>query len=128
MVVLAIRILRPDDGTASFELGEVRAAAAPFADFSETHVALGDRCLRVLLARTPAQRWQGLREVRDLAPFDGMLFVYTSDSDARFTMSDTVIPLDIGWFAADGSPVDRTRMTPCPDGSDATCPVYPSDG
>jgi uncharacterized membrane protein (UPF0127 family) len=128
IVVLAMRVLRPDDGTASFDLGRTGVAEAPFARFAQTRVALGDRCLHVLLARTPAQRSQGLREVRDLGSYDGMLFVYASDSNARFTMADTRVPLDIGWYAADGSPVDRTRMTPCPNGSDATCPVYASDG
>lgn len=126
-VLLAVRLLRPDDGAAAFHLGEVRAASARFSDFSATRVKLGDRCLRVLLARTPAQRSQGLRGVRDLTPYDGMLFVYSSDSTNRYTMADTLIPLDIGWYAADGTRVDRARMTPCPEGTDATCPTYGSD-
>ena len=129
-VVLAVRLLRPEDGKASFELGQIRAAAAPFADsgFSASRVALDDDCLRVLLARTPAQRAQGLRAVRDLGPYDVMLFVYPSDSTSRYTMADTLVPLDIGWYAADGTLVDRTRMEPCPEGVDATCPTYGSDG
>jgi uncharacterized membrane protein (UPF0127 family) len=128
-VVLAVRVFRPDDGSASFDLGRIRAAAAPFADsgFSETRVALDDDCLRVLLARSPSERSQGLRAVRDLGPYDGMLFVYSSDSASRYTMADTLVPLDIGWYAADGSLVDRTQMEPCPEGSDATCPTYGSD-
>ena len=39
-------------------------------------------------------------------------------------MADTPIPLDITFFSSDGSPVDSARMTPCPHGSDATCPEY----
>jgi uncharacterized membrane protein (UPF0127 family) len=127
VVVLAMRLLRPDDRAATFDLGPVREATATFSDFAETRVALGDECLRVLLARTSAQRSQGLRAVRDLAPYDGMLFVYDADVTARFTMADTLLPLDIGWYAADGAPVDRDRMEPCPDGDDASCPVYGSD-
>ena len=126
--VLAVRLLSSDEGAAGFDLGEVRAASARFPDFSETRVKLGDRCLRVLLARTPAQRSQGLRAVRDLAPYDGMLFVYSSNSKNRYTMADTLLPLDIGWYAADGERVDRARMVPCPKGTDATCPTYGSDG
>jgi uncharacterized membrane protein (UPF0127 family) len=127
-IVLAVRSFRPDDGTAGFDLGEVRAATARFSDFSETHVKLGDHCLRVLLARTPLERSQGLRAVRDLSPYDGMLFVYSSNSTNRYTMADTLIPLDIGWYGADGKRVDRARMVPCPKGTDATCPTYGSDG
>jgi uncharacterized membrane protein (UPF0127 family) len=128
LVVLAVRLLRPDDGAAAFDLGPAREATAQFSDFAETRVALGDECLRVLLARTPAQRSQGLRAVRDLGPYDGMLFVNDSDVTTRFTMADTVIPLDVGWYATDGTPVDRERMEPCPEGDDASCPVYGSDG
>jgi uncharacterized membrane protein (UPF0127 family) len=103
-----------------------RAADAPFGDFGETRLALGDRCLRLLVAETQGQRAQGLREVQSLVPYDGMIFVYESDTKARFTMANTPLPLDISFFDADGKPVDQKRMTPCPTGSDATCPIYAS--
>jgi uncharacterized membrane protein (UPF0127 family) len=126
-VLLAVRLLDSDDEVAAFDLGEVSPATERFSDFSETRVALDDDCLRVLLARTPTQRSQGLRGVRDLGPYDGMLFVHSSNATNSFTMADTLIPLDIAWYAADGSPVDRTRMEPCPDGTDGSCPSYSSD-
>jgi uncharacterized membrane protein (UPF0127 family) len=103
-----------------------RAADAPFGDFGETRLALGDRCLRVLVAMTQGQRVRGLRDVQSLAPYDGMIFVFESDTSARFTMANTPLPLDISFFDADGKPVDQQRMTPCPTGSDATCPIYAS--
>jgi uncharacterized membrane protein (UPF0127 family) len=81
-----------------------------------------------LIARTTEQRGQGLREVTSLAPYDGMLFVFPEDSDARFTMSNTPMPLDITFLDANGQPVDTTTMRPCLDGSDADCPVYASKG
>ena len=99
-------------------------AAPPFDKFDEARVAVGGECLRLLVASSEARRQQGLRDVRSLAPYDGMLFVFPSDSDAHFTMANTPMPLDITWFAADGKPVDHTRMTPCPAGTDATCPQY----
>ena len=40
-----------------------RPAGPPFAEFGEAHVAVGRACLRVLVASTPSQRTQGLREV-----------------------------------------------------------------
>ena len=85
-------------------------AAAPFAEFDEARVAVGDR-VPARARRVDAERSasQGLRDVQSLAPYDGMLFVYPSDTDARFTMADTPMPLDITFFAADGAPVDTPR-------------------
>jgi uncharacterized membrane protein (UPF0127 family) len=101
-----------------------KPALATFIGFDETRVALGSKCVRVLVAATPALRNRGLRDVRNLSPYDGMLFVFPADSDARFTMANTPLPLDITFFAGSGAPVDEQRMTPCPNGTDATCPQY----
>jgi uncharacterized protein len=124
MVVLAVRIRADESGVGHLRFGATQPARAPFADFDEARVAVGSHCLRVLVASTPEQRSQGLRGVRSVQPFDGMLFVEQHDSTGLFTMADTLIPLDITFFAADGAPVDSTRMTPCPHGTDATCPTY----
>lgn len=99
-------------------------AGTPFGEFDEGRVALGSRCLRVLIATSTNQRVQGLRNVTSLVPYDGMLFAFPGDTNARFTMANTPLPLDVTWFAADGSPVGGARMTPCPNGTDETCPTY----
>ncbi len=128
IVALAVHIVR-DDGnskSARFRFGVMRPAASPFNAFSQSRVAIDDRCLRVLVASTSSQRIQGLREVTDLGAYDGMLFVFPFDSFSRFTMAQTPLPLDIGWYSADGAPVDRDRMRPCARGSDASCPAYGS--
>ena len=125
MLVLLTRD-RGGSAGAGFSLGATSPAAAPFAEFREARVAVGNRCLRVLVASTAAQRVEGLRAVRSLAPYDGMLFVNPSDTRSAFTMAQTPLPLDIAWYASDGAPVDRTTMTPCPEGTDARCPVYQS--
>jgi uncharacterized membrane protein (UPF0127 family) len=91
-------------------------------------VSVNDECKRVAVADTLAERHEGLRGETDLTPYDGMLFVFGSDSDARFTMADTLVALDIGWYSAEGLPVDRTTMQPCPEGDDATCPEYSATG
>jgi uncharacterized membrane protein (UPF0127 family) len=125
-----------DDTTAEAEpgtgvataLSHATGAHAPFAGLTEARLGLDDRCLRVLVADSESERHEGLRGITDFAGYDGMLFVYGSDSLARYTMSGTPTPLDIGWYAADGSPVDHTTMTPCIDGTDATCPIYASEG
>ena len=123
VIVVGIRSEESDVGRLRF--GATTAAPAPFADFSQARVAVGARCLHVLVASTESQRVQGLREVRSL-PFDGMIFVFPRDTNAQFTMAETPTPLDITFFAASGAPVDRTEMTPCPAGTDATCPAYAS--
>ena len=54
-----------------------------------------------------------------------MLFVFHGRHDAAFTMADVAVPLDITFFAADGTPVDRRADDAVPgQGRDATCPVY----
>ncbi len=126
IVALVIRVRADESGIGRLQFAQTAPAPAPFAEFDQASVAVGPRCLRVLVARSPAQRVQGLREVRSLSPYEGMLFVNPSDSTVRYTMADTPIPLDITFFAGDGTPVDSARMTPCLDGSDATCPAYAS--
>ena len=126
MIVLVARIRSDESGVGRLGFAATSPAAAPFGEFSQARVAVGSRCLHLLVALSPSQRVQGLRGVESLAPYDGMLFVSQTDSTAHFTMADTVMPLDITFFSDKGVPVDRTRMVPCPSGSDSTCPEYAS--
>lgn len=111
-------------------LAGARPAAAPFADggFGATEIGVGGRCLQVLVADDAAGRGQGLRDVTDLGPYDGMLFVQEADSTGPFTMAGTPLPLDVTWYDVAGRPVGHAAMQPCPEGSDATCPRYPPPG
>jgi uncharacterized membrane protein (UPF0127 family) len=134
--VVGVALLRgPNDGERSepeagtdvaTALQGAKPAVAPFAGLTEARLGLEGNCLRVVVADQATERHEGLRGLTDLGDYDGMLFVYGSDTDARFTMSGTPLPLDIGWYAQDGTPVDHTTMQPCLDGTDATCPVYAS--
>jgi uncharacterized membrane protein (UPF0127 family) len=126
LVVLVVRSRSADDGTGHLRFGSTSPAAAPFDAFEEARVAVGGACLRLLVASTPEQRTQGLREVTSLGPYAGMLFVNASDTSARYTMAGTPMPLAITFFDAAGRPVETTEMTPCPKGTDATCPEYAS--
>ncbi|MCZ7535569.1 MAG: DUF192 domain-containing protein [Acidimicrobiia bacterium] len=101
-------------------------AGDPLAGFGEARVALGDRCMRIAVADEPGERVQGLRGVTDLGAYDGMLFVFPTDGRGAFTMAGTPRELDIGFYDAGGREVDRERMTPCPEGDDASCPLYES--
>lgn len=49
----------------------------------------------VELARTPAQREQGLMHRRELAPDAGMLFIFPEEGFPVFWMKNTLIPLDL---------------------------------
>jgi uncharacterized membrane protein (UPF0127 family) len=61
----------------------------------------------------------------DLGGLDGMLFMFPSDSDGGFWMKDTLIPLDIAFFDADGTLVNLLTMEPC---ATAPCPSYRPGG
>lgn len=77
----------------------------------------------VAVADTPVLRAQGLMGVTELVEVDGMLFVFEEAVQVSFYMKDTLIPLDIAFFAEDGSLVDRFTMMPC---EEVPCPTYPA--
>jgi uncharacterized membrane protein (UPF0127 family) len=104
-------------------LAAARPAVAPFAGWREATVAVGSRCVRVVVASSVAQRRAGLRGITTLGPYAGMLFVDTRDGRTRFTMDGTSLPLDLGLYTASGLPLERTRLTPCPASAKA-CPAF----
>ncbi len=67
-----------------------------------------------------------MRGAGDLGPYAGMLFAESGASDGGFTMAGVDRPLDITWFASDGTRLDAARMAACPDRGEADCPVYRS--
>lgn len=104
----------------------------PLEGFGEVAIAITDAdgevlgfC--VLAAEDPEQRAQGLMQVTDLQGYAGMLFVWDVDNDSGFWMRNTVMPLSIAWFDADGELVSTEDMEPCPD-SEPNCPTYPAGG
>jgi uncharacterized membrane protein (UPF0127 family) len=64
------------------------------------------------LATTPDERATGLMN-RKRAPKDGMLFVFPRDTTGGFWMKNTLVPLTIAFFNADGRRVRKLSMTPC---------------
>ena len=104
-----------------------RPARAPFTGATETRLAVGGHCKRLVVADDEAERVQGLRQRDTLGAYDGMLFVFPQPTEVAFTMSTVPVPLDIGFYGANGAPVSRRRMTPCAR-ADAQCPAYRADG
>lgn len=82
--------------------------------------------LLVEVARTSAQKTQGLMERQSLPDSTGMLFVYEDDQppDAGFWMYRTRIPLDIAFADSAGIIVSVLRMEPCTAQLAAGCPTY----
>jgi len=91
---------------------EPAGAAAPktIADFFAIRV--GGQTVRMQLAVLPLEMERGLMDRRDLAPDQGMLFVYRSPQQMNFWMHSTPTPLDIGYFTADGELAEIYPMLP----------------
>jgi hypothetical protein len=95
-------------------------------------VTLADGSVRewcVWLADTAELRQQGLMAVTDpdLGGAEAMVFAFPGDTTAAFWMKDTLLPLSIAWFRADGSFVSGADMDPCPAGVEE-CPMTGAGG
>jgi len=89
------------------------------------HTADGRTVTRcVLVADTEPLREQGLMGVTDegLSGYDGMLFVFDTDSANGFWMKNTLIPLSIAFADQAGAVVGTADMVPCP-ATTKNCPV-----
>ena len=94
-------------------------------DFELGTVILDGLELQIVIADESDERRRGLMGVTDLLSLDGMLFVFPADTTSGFWMKNTLIPLDIAFFTADGGYVDSFTMEPC---TNDPCPTYQPDG
>ncbi len=84
----------------------------------------GETCeLCLWLAADPDARARGLMGVTDLAGAEGMAFRYDEPRTTAFTMRNTLLPLSIAFFDADGRFLDAFDMEPC---QEEPCPSYPT--
>lgn len=94
--------------------------------FDVIEARLGEESVTLALADEPALRSRGLMGVTDLGSLDGMLFSWGGDVvNSRFTMRNTLLPLHIVFFDADGAFVSSRDMVPC---QVEDCPTYGSAG
>lgn len=93
--------------------------------FEVATLTLDGTRLLVAVADDRSERQQGLMHLEDIGDLDGMLFVFDGDTSSGFWMKNTLIPLDIAFFAADGAFVDSFEMQPCVA---VPCSTYRPDG
>lgn len=77
----------------------------------------------VEIADTPALMERGLMGRKTLPDNTGMLFVFHDEKILTFWMKNTLVPLDIVFFDADGSFVSAETMVPC---TKDPCTIYSS--
>jgi uncharacterized protein len=78
-------------------------------------------------AASPAEREEGLMGRTSLGPDRGMIFLFSDVSDgpvtSAFWMKDTLIPLSVAFWDANGRIVGIRNMDPC---TTDPCPTYGS--
>jgi hypothetical protein len=79
----------------------------------------------VEIVDTDATRQRGLMFRTNLAPNEGMVFVFPRVGSYPFWMKNTLIPLDMLWLDPQGRVVSIARSVP-PCKADP-CPSYPPD-
>ena len=81
-------------------------------DSERLHIRVGDSEALVEIANTPDARRQGLMHRRQLGENEGMLFVFPGERVLQMWMLNTLIPLDAGFFDADGVLLNHLTMQP----------------
>jgi len=127
-VVTIVLLARRDNGSHSSSATSTATTRTPLHGFGETHVSVktptGTLTWCMLLAESEAQHNRGLMQVTDptLGGYDGMLFRFSEDTNDRFYMRNTPMPLSIAFIASNGEVVSTTDMAPCAD--TGGCPLY----
>jgi uncharacterized membrane protein (UPF0127 family) len=107
-----------DDGaTVTSSPQTVTASATPLASptpagptVTFTNAAGDEVVLSVEVADDDAERSRGLMFRETLAENAGMIFVYTTDTQAAFYMRNTTVPLSIAFISGDGVIIDIQDM------------------
>jgi uncharacterized membrane protein (UPF0127 family) len=85
-------------------------------------IKVGNKTLKVKLAITPKQQKRGLMNIQgmpptQLAPNEGMLFVYQREEMISFWMRNTTLPLSIAFIDKKGYITEIKDMEPASDAS-----------
>lgn len=89
------------------------APAGPAAPLREPQpLRLGETTIQAEIALSETEQRVGLMHRDELAPDHGMLFVYEEPQRLSFWMKNTLIPLDLGFFDAEGVLLQVVRLYP----------------
>ncbi|KYK25437.1 hypothetical protein AYK26_06225 [Euryarchaeota archaeon SM23-78] len=80
---------------------------------TQAYVELEGMKIGVEIAKTPAERAQGLMYREELCEKCGMLFVFPEEDRQSFWMKNTYLPLDMVFINSDFEVVDVLRAAPC---------------
>jgi hypothetical protein len=86
------------------------AGAKPPEAFPRVKLTAGMFVIDAAVAANDADREQGLMYRTQLAPNEGMLFVFNENAVHCFWMKNTLIPLSIAFMRADGTITDIDEM------------------
>lgn len=101
----------PSPGAAQILEGQARSL--PQGTVRITGGSRSELQLNVAIAGTEQARDTGLMGVTKLGNGDGMAFVFGAPTTVNFWMKDTLIPLDIAFWNANGIIVTTYTMVPC---------------
>lgn len=93
----------------------------PMGDLTMRHAGHDALHLNVEIADTEARQEAGLMNTKSLPADQGEAFTWSDPVRIGFWMKDTLIPLDIVYWDAQGRIVDILSMTPC---TADPCSVY----
>ncbi|HEV7677466.1 MAG TPA: DUF192 domain-containing protein [Candidatus Dormibacteraeota bacterium] len=120
---LAVSLVACNSGGGGTPLQTTSARGFPLGDLTVQRGSTQVLSVTVEIADN-AKAWEkGLMGVTNLAPNQGMAFVFGGTVNDQFWMKDTLIPLDILFAGSSGAVVDMLTMTPCPADP---CPTYAS--
>jgi hypothetical protein len=76
------------------------------------YISVGKTTLLVEVADSEPKRRYGLMNRKSLGADEGMLFVFPEPALQSFWMKNTLIPLDLGYFTAEGVLTETFTMEP----------------
>ncbi len=97
-------------GAASAMAQQMPAGAKQPGEFPRAKLTAGMFVIDAAVAANDADREQGLMYRTQLAPNEGMLFVFGENAVHCFWMKNTLIPLSIAFIRADGTITDIDEM------------------
>jgi uncharacterized protein len=107
---LAVAILSASLAPGSAAAQQMPAGVKQPSEFPRAKLTAGMFVIDAAVAANNADREQGLMYRTQLAPNEGMLFVFGENAVHCFWMKNTLIPLSIAFIRADGTITDIDEM------------------